>query len=175
MTTDLQPVAASYSADFTTHAPNSKVAIKADNCRPTKASRPRKTGLAVDLTGKTFGLPTVMEALPEQAHPRRTASRAFLCSCVCDNPRLGRVKSCGCLVWKRQFDRVGQRYGWLVVVDTATGLPNPQPRWWVRCDCGRELSVGDGALLTRRTPLCGCQVLAFKIEAVCTSNKPDKP
>lgn len=93
-----------------------------------------------ELGGKRFGkLVAVSYAkLPEEKEGR------WLCKCDCGafirviTGRLthGGVKSCGCVHYK---DLTGMRFGKLVVLERAPGIPNRAvTRYWCRCDCGNK-------------------------------------
>lgn len=54
-------------------------------------------------------------------------------------------------------DLTGRRYGrWTVVRFHGTG-PSYNDRWWCRCDCGTEKSVGASNLRSGDSRSCGCR------------------
>jgi hypothetical protein len=62
----------------------------------------------------------------------------------------------------RLVDRTGQRFGKLVVLK-RNGTDNLKKVVWLcQCDCGNELNVVAGALVTKNTSSCGCVIPNFK-------------
>jgi hypothetical protein len=51
---------------------------------------------------------------------------------------------------------VGERYGRLVVIDTAGSNRHGQRRYLVRCDCGTEKTVNGYSLTQGHSQSCGC-------------------
>lgn len=60
------------------------------------------------------------------------------------------------------IDRVGQRFGKLVVVARTGTNVHKQVIWLCTCDCGEETTVVSGSLVTGNTISCGCIVPNFK-------------
>lgn len=54
------------------------------------------------------------------------------------------------------IDRVGLRYGRLVVLSDAGVSPGKKRLWKCLCDCGKEATVTAGSLATGNTISCGC-------------------
>ena len=55
------------------------------------------------------------------------------------------------------IDRVGERYGRLVVVERAENTKGTTDAYWLcRCDCGKQVSVVAAALRSGNTKSCGC-------------------
>ena len=54
------------------------------------------------------------------------------------------------------IDRTGQRFGKLTVLAQAERGRLKKVLWQCRCDCGNELNVVSGALVTGNTTSCGC-------------------
>lgn len=122
----------------------------------------------IDLSGKRFGLWTVIERAPNSKDGRA----AWVCRCECGNTkaintkilRRGSSKSCGCATWdflrknrpSRLIDMKGQRFGRLTVLERAPDDNRQQPMWYCRCDCGAVKPVKGYALRTGRTQSCGC-------------------
>lgn len=52
-------------------------------------------------------------------------------------------------------DRVGQRYGRWVIVSVGQTCPKQQRKFWCRCDCGREKTVGYSNLFSGKSRGCG--------------------
>ena len=123
----------------------------------------------IDLTGKRFGRFTVIR----RAHNNKDGRTMWLCKCDCGNERIvagkslrnGHTQSCGCLnrelVGRRSLvDRVGQRFGKLVVVSRADDYVatngSKHVRWRCVCDCGKETVVDVCQLVSGKTKSCGC-------------------
>jgi hypothetical protein len=71
----------------------------------------------------------------------------------------GTTKSCGCLKHKPSHNvvnRVGIRYGKLVVLALAGHSPDRHNTWLCKCDCGKEVVVRAGNLASGCTKSCGC-------------------
>lgn len=62
-------------------------------------------------------------------------------------------------------DKVGNRYGRLVVISFEGVSKHKHPRWLCLCDCGTEKIVDGPSLASGNTKSCGC----FKIESNHTS------
>ena len=105
----------------------------------------------IDLTGQRFGRFTVLS----RAKNNKDGRAMWLCRCDCGNERVvmgkclrnGHTQSCGCLNKeinsKRSFiDRVGERFGRLVVLSRADDYVAPNGKrhvmWKCLCDCGNE-------------------------------------
>jgi hypothetical protein len=59
-------------------------------------------------------------------------------------------------------DRIGQRFGKLVVVEQAGRDKLKKVLWKCLCDCGKEAVVVSGSLVTGNTESCGCVGKNFK-------------
>ena len=55
----------------------------------------------------------------------------------------------------KRIDLTGQRFGWLVVIESAENTSAGQARWRCRCDCGRETIVRGDKLRRGYTVSCG--------------------
>lgn len=123
----------------------------------------------IDLTGQRFGRFTVLK----RAHNSKDGRTMWLCKCDCGNERIvsgkslrnGHTKSCGCLnreitSERSVIDRVGERYGRLVVLSRADDYIAPSGThhvvWLCRCDCGNTTVVDAGDLASGHTKSCGC-------------------
>jgi len=123
----------------------------------------------IDLTGKRFGRFVVVRRAPNNKDGRTM----WLCRCDCGNERIvlgkclrnGHTQSCGCLnkdiVSSVSLkDRVGERFGRLVVLSRAEDYTAPNGskhvRWRCRCDCGAETIVDACQLTSGKTKSCGC-------------------
>lgn len=60
------------------------------------------------------------------------------------------------------IDRLGQRYGMLVVLSRAGSNHRRSARWLCQCDCGRQKVVGGGSLARGHVRSCGCLAKAAK-------------
>lgn len=102
--------------------------------------------------------------------PGKNGCTRWLCRCDCgketvvtnSNLTSSQVKSCGCLAseWGRStvVDRVGKRYGRLVVVARAPERKKKLPEWVCRCDCGGTAVVSGANLESGGSKSCGCLV-----------------
>lgn len=123
----------------------------------------------IDLTGQKFGRLSVIERAPNNKDGRTM----WKCRCDCGNERIimgkslrnGHTQSCGCLnreITSNNFviDRVGERFGRLVVLSRAEDYiaPNGKKhiRWKCLCDCGKETVVDVCQLAQGHTKSCGC-------------------
>lgn len=119
-----------------------------------------------DLTGKTFGLLTVVEMAP-----RAKRLTQWICRCQCGkevivygcNLTTGNSTSCGCIIFGPKPDRQrklqGQRFGKLVALNILPVDPsakNKRSKWMCRCDCGRLKAIGGDKLVDGLTISCGC-------------------
>ena len=59
-------------------------------------------------------------------------------------------------------DRTGQRFGKLVVMEQAGRNTLKKVLWKCRCECGNEINVVAGSLVTGNTTACGCIPKNFK-------------
>lgn len=66
------------------------------------------------------------------------------------------------LAMPRLVDRTGQRFGKLVVLERNGTNALKKVLWRCRCDCGNELDVVAGSLVTGNTTSCGCVIPNFK-------------
>lgn len=114
-----------------------------------------------DLTGKRFGLLTVIEKT------NKKSPLTWLCQCDCGNKTTvtgnnltaNRTKSCGCLAKqsKRRKQLVGKRFGKLTVLSQCDEDRKTKPgsiEWLCRCDCGNEKILSSSALNNAKS--CGC-------------------
>ena len=133
----------------------------------------------IDLIGQNFGRLTVVKRAPNNKEGRTM----WLCKCVCGNEKVilgkslcsGHTKSCGCLnkdiTSKTSLkDRVGERFGRLVIKSRAEDYIAPKGkhhvRWLCQCDCGRETIVDICSLIKETTKSCGC----LRTEKLSTGN-----
>lgn len=122
----------------------------------------------VDLTGKKFGLLTVLHRdLSSQSKKVR-----WICQCKCgqtlsvlgDSLRLGKTTSCGCSKKKLQFDLTGQWFGFLEVISPVKNdrIKSNETRWECLChNCGRTVEVSSYHL-RHSNPYGHCKCTRFE-------------
>jgi len=111
-----------------------------------------------DLTGRRFGLLTVLEYAG-----KRDGMHCWRCRCDCGNEavvgqtllRSGKTKSCGCSGRPPMEDLTGQQFGRLTVLGRAQG-EHGGSLWRCRCGCGKETVVRYAYLVSGHTKSCGC-------------------
>lgn len=111
----------------------------------------------LDLTGKKFGLLTVIE--PDESHvmPNGKKKTMWKCQCECgtitsvqtSNLTTGHTTSCGCKAGRTNI--IGERFGKLVVLEYAGN-----GKHFCLCDCGNEIEVLTYNLKNGNTKSCGC-------------------
>ena len=118
-----------------------------------------------DLTGKRFGMLTVLERVEDHVFPGGTPVPQWKCVCDCGNitiktsTKLKTVKTpnCGC---QYNLDLTGQVFGQLLVMSQAPSHFTPQgkpiKRWLCKCSCGNEKIVMGQSLKKGMTKSCGC-------------------
>lgn len=117
-----------------------------------------------DLLGKIFGRLTVLKRVGS----KRGFAR-WLCQCVCGKQTTvygtclvrGVTKSCGCLRLERlrevlKVNRIGQRFGRLVVISAVPQKDKKRTQWLCQCDCGTKKEIISGQLVAGQTRSCGC-------------------
>lgn len=95
--------------------------------------------------------------------------KSWLCRCECGTERYvrdrslryGGSQSCGCLQREASskaasHDLTGQRFGELLVLDTAKPRKSGGVWWRCQCSCGKEYEVPGTLLATGRRTHCGC-------------------
>lgn len=120
-------------------------------------------GKKIDLTGKVFGLWTVLEQSPE-----RDASGNIMWKCQCQcgtirnvsgqSLRKGKSTCCGCVKQKLNNDMLGKKFGMLTVIEkTSERSSNGSIKWKCLCDCG-NYCVRSTVDLHRKDRIqnCGC-------------------
>lgn len=120
-----------------------------------------------DLTGKKFGLLTVIEPAPDYVTPKGCKVPMWRCKCECGNEvitrgsslKSGHTKGCG-QKHRRFEDLTGRRFGRLTVLERGDNetLSNGhnQIRWICKCDCGNKVLVRGTSLKNGHTQSCGC-------------------
>lgn len=84
------------------------------------------------------------------------------CQCDCGNItvasghllRSGDKQSCGCLI--KVNEKIGTRYGSLVILQEGGRTNQGTVKWVCQCDCGRQIEVDGASLRTGNTKSCGC-------------------
>lgn len=121
-------------------------------------------GKFVDLTGRTFGLLTVIKRT-EDIKPGRPM---WLCQCQCGNTTVvsstgltkpNGTKSCGCLKHARPKNLIvltGQVFGKLTVLRKDEKAEPGKAKWVCKCECGNTVSVLSDSLRSGKTTSCGC-------------------
>lgn len=118
----------------------------------------------LNLQGKTFGDLKVIE------YSGKKKASLWKCRCKCGKEIIvrgssltsGNTKSCGCsrnkLYDKRRKDLTGKRFGRLVAISYTTRKTKngTEVLWRCRCDCGNEVTVTLGKLVSGHTKSCGC-------------------
>ena len=111
-----------------------------------------------DLTGKKYGLWTVLEKLTGDEYNK------WLCICECGAKKpvstraltKGLSKSCGC-VQKRYADMLGKRYGNLTVIEKVIKADyHKSSLWKCLCDCGNTVVFTRKRLMGGEIS-CGCK------------------
>lgn len=138
------------------------------SCGCTRFPRPPR----IDLTGRQFGLLTVLSEAEPHLRKNGESIRRWKCRCECGNETTvlhsnliapTGTRSCGCLRRPRTAKPktlTGNRYGWLTVIGDADPIirKNGQNKraCLCRCVCGRETVVSADNLLGGHTRSCGC-------------------
>lgn len=121
----------------------------------------------IDETGNRYGRLTVLAR-----SDKTDGTHVFwLCKCDCGNLcetsgsrlRDGKTLSCGCYAREKsseihRVDKIGKRYGKLVVIECDEERTKKEKRvyWKCQCDCGNTTSVLSANLETGSVKSCGC-------------------
>lgn len=117
---------------------------------------------AIDLTGKKFGLLTVIE----RVIGKQQSGAMWRCACECGGEiitlssslRKGKTKSCG-FDKHKLINLVGERFGRLVVLERGPNQNGRNTTWVCRCDCGNTTTVlGNNLRAKNGTRSCGCLI-----------------
>lgn len=131
-----------------------------------------------DLTNKRFNKLIVIN----QVNQRKHGCIQWRCICDCGKETIvtsnallmGDTKSCGCLKsTKKTIDLKGKKFNRLLVLesaDTRTRKHRVEALWKCQCDCGKEIIIPRGNLISGNTKSCGCLKIDQLIERV---KKPD--
>lgn len=128
----------------------------------------------VDLTGKKFGLLTVLKRDANYVSPSGHNNTKWLCQCDCGNMvslmrsalTEGKSKSCGCLKSKLTSERclidlAGKVFGNLTVLRRHDKKQlyekgGSSVMWECQCSCGNHTIVSGSNLRTGHVQSCGC-------------------
>lgn len=111
--------------------------------------------------GQTFDRLTVLEEIVDEK-----GARKFRCRCQCNkvvtvskySVLYGHTRSCGCYRRHRRENLVGQRFGYLVILElTQEKDQNGNYRVRCQCDCGRETKPYIHCVVGGTTTSCGCR------------------
>lgn len=93
----------------------------------------------------------------------------WLCKCDCGKEiitytshlKSGHTKSCGCLAKETtikifRINLTGKKYGKITVINYSH-TKNKQAFWNCKCDCGNQIIVNSGCLISGNTKSCGCE------------------
>lgn len=132
-------------------------------------------GRIIDLTGKRFGLLTVVCRGEDYISPKGRKTPRWLCRCDCGgtalcqagNLKSGKSKSCGCLakklaiergkntIAKNRVDLTGYKFGRLTAIRMVR-VENKKCIWLCKCTCGKEVEQSAGHLNSGSVNSCGC-------------------
>ena len=87
----------------------------------------------------------------------------WYCRCDCGGEKVvkkcdllrGNNKSCGATIHHMK-DLTGQRFGFLVALESIGKSSNRSMIWRCRCDCGKQVDVDGSVLKTGNVKSCGC-------------------
>lgn len=114
--------------------------------------------------GKQIGNLTIVDYVRNYNNSNKSY---YKCQCICGNyiySSLENLKNrknptCGCIPLEssKRIDRVGERFGRLIVLEMLYHY-NGGKRTWARCqcDCGNETLVDVGSIVQGLTKSCGC-------------------
>ena len=125
-----------------------------------------------DLVGKRFGKLTVIKRSEE----KDIEGVLWECLCDCGNKCLkptgkltkGTTKSCGCL--RKSSVVAGQKYGRLTAIEPLERRSKSRGVYWrCKCDCGNEIEVTSGSLVSGHTASCGCWLMDVGLKKLHSS------
>lgn len=143
---------------------NQLISGKAVSCGCSAQEKLSSDAGTEELTGRQFGELTVIRRAENDKNNRAR----WLCRCSCGREREvyafhlinGHTRSCGCKKYSISYnkrDLTGQRFGRLTALYPGDSQNRFQKGvWHCRCDCGEEIDVFAGSLLTGATRSCGC-------------------
>lgn len=132
-----------------------------------------------DLTGKRYGMLTILHRAPDWIQPSGQHKQRWHCICDCGNEcdvrsndlKSGNTTSCGCQSSKHKgigFDGlIGKRFGKLIVISRDEDYISPsgqhKTRWVCKCDCGNTKTF-QAAQLKKGVTSCGCIAIEHKLQ-----------
>lgn len=121
----------------------------------------------IDITNQKFGKLTALYPI-KKSNPLK-----WHCKCDCGNEvdvrsiylRNGHTTSCGCLKKEKCqkmgknniHNLIGERFGYLTVIDMSKNKTGTNYKWICKCDCGNEVEVAGADLVCGKIKSCGCQ------------------
>ena len=137
------------------------------NCQYKQQSEERKGVLKKDLTGQKFGK---LKAL-YPTNKYKNSHILWHCRCDCGKELdvigasliSGNTKSCGCI--KRQVcnfvqlknNLIGQKFGYLTVLEETNKREYGKIIWKCQCDCGNIVYLNTSRLTSGNDTSCGCK------------------
>lgn len=121
-----------------------------------------------DLTGKKFGMLTVIYRVNDYIKPDGRKVSRWYCACDCGGYKEASIEylkrnkitpSCGCLSHKNRVEKnresfLGQKFGRLIIVEENF---EAHPTIAIcRCDCGNDVEVVRADIVCGHTQSCGC-------------------
>jgi hypothetical protein len=115
----------------------------------------------MDLTGKKFGILTVLKLIGSDKH----RNNKWSCECKCRRITEvrgcdltgGYITSCGCLGHLKHIKNLkGQKFGKLTVIEKVEKEKDGNARWLCQCECGKQTTVIGISLRRGNTKSCGC-------------------
>lgn len=112
----------------------------------------------INLTGQKFGRLTIIKRAPNN----KQGSAMWFCRCECEKEiivqggalRRGATQSCGC--FRATENLIGQKFGYLAVIERAPDNKQSMARWLCECKCGNKTIVLGNNLKKGTTRSCGC-------------------
>lgn len=122
----------------------------------------------IDLTGMKFGLLTVLH----RDFSSKAGKAKWMCRCECgnivsvfsDSLRFNKSRSCGCIRRELKYNLVGQRFGYLEVIEPIKNsrIKSNETRWKCLChNCGRTVEVSS-YWLRHSDPYGHCKCTRFE-------------
>lgn len=130
----------------------------------------------IDLVGQRFGKLIVTSMIHERINGKSKTSRECVCDCgntvkrsidSLKKPNIDSLKSCGCTMKeisdKKSKKVIGMKFGNLTVLEEYSG--DKRRKLKCLCDCGNEVIVSKGDVLSGHTESCGCLQVKRATEA----------
>ena len=116
---------------------------------------------AENLTGKRYGLLTVIDEAEYHITSGGRKLKAWKCRCDCgkevkvtgNDLKQGNHRSCGCA---NKANYIGKTFGSLTVIDFSHKGSGKENVWVCKCVCGKIVTRASGTLTKRKNPSCGC-------------------